>query len=320
MKSMTGIFTCISLCLALFTCSSCGRQAETFDLSEENIRADTQSLCVDFPDRVAGTKTELAACDWLERALNSLGFDQDSGCLIRQTFAFSAEASSQNLIAVYQPDAQRPLVHIISHYDSYPGTPGAGDNGAGTAILLEIARYLSTADGIFDCEIRLVFLGAEENGYHGSRAYVDSLSPEDRARHLAAYNMDISASAPEDGAQLVCCTLGGTGEDGTYQEGNFLEPMENLASRTVSAAFQELYGDGFGGVCHVGESDHISFHLENLEAANVCWRKLEGGLPQLPTVYHKPEDTPDRLDYGTARVTGRCILRAVQLLTSEYSA
>lgn len=304
----------ISVLISFMSLSGCGQYKEPFDLSAERIKTDTQLICARFPDRVTGTLQERETCNWLMEQLKPLGFSLNDETLLRTTFEGMKGMESENLTAVCNPNPETPLISIISHYDSFPGTPGAADNAAGVAILLEIARYLGPANSEFPCEIRLVFLGSEENGYHGSRAYVESLSESDLARHKGAYNMDISAAASSEEALLVCSTLGDLKTDGSYREGTIFEPIENDVSLTAAMAFKELYGEGFGGVNHMGESDHISFHNRKLDAANLCWRRMEEGQPRLPGSYHSPNDVADALDYDTARATGRCILRAVQLI------
>lgn len=306
---------CAALAAALVLTSGCARTPTPFDLDADQIRSDTEYQCQTWPSRVTGTEAERSVCDWLEAQLESLDFSRETGTLRRSAFTGLDELTSENLTAVCNQDPGLPLVSVVTHYDSYPGTPGAGDNAVSVAILLEIARYLGPENQEFPCELRLVFLGSEENGYHGSRSYVDGLSETDRARHLGAYNMDISAGVIGDGAVLVCNTLGALDENGFYQAGDFLEPAENAVARTAQAAYRELYGQEPGGIFHVGESDQVSFHNRELEAANVCWRAVgPDGFLRIFDGYHRESDTPDALDYDTARATGRCILRGIQLL------
>jgi len=201
----------------------------------------------------------------------------------------------------------------VAHYDSVSTSTGARDNAASVAALLEIARYLGTENQAFPCEIRMVFLGSEENGYHGSAAYVESLTDAERNRHAAAFNMDISAASDNENMVLVCNTLGCVTE-GMYQEGNFINPAEGALVNAVRDAYRLLYGKNLGGVFHFGESDHVSFHNVGLEAANICWRKVDSGMPVLPESYHQMTDTPEQLNYDTVRTSARCILKAMELL------
>ena len=62
---------------------------------------------------------------------------------------------------------------IGAHFDAVPGTPGADDNGTGTAALLELAHVLK--DRPMKRTVRLVFFNLEEVGLVGSTRYVKDL-------------------------------------------------------------------------------------------------------------------------------------------------
>lgn len=288
---------------------------EAYDLVLSRIRRDTIYLCNSIGIRVTGTEKETEAGNWITEMLHDTGFVENE-TLFRVGFEGAAELNSENIIAVCNAGHRGPLFSVVAHYDSVSTSPGARDNAASVAVLLEMARYLGTENEAFPCEIRLVFLGSEENGYHGSKAYVDSLTKEEKARHAGAFNMDISAASDRDEAVLVCNTLGAN-IDGAYQEGNFIVPAEGVLTNAVRQAYRQLYGRELGGVFHFGESDHVSFHNAQLEAANVCWRRTEHSQPVLPVSYHQPTDTPEELNYETVRASGRCILGAIKTLCRE---
>lgn len=303
----------LSAVLMLGLLAGCGGQQE--ELDRTRIRSDTTYLCQTFPDRVTGTEGERRTCDWLEEQLEQAGFSYQEGTLLRQSFSGLKGKTSENLTALCNRGGD-PVLCVTAHYDNVEGSPGARDNGAAVAVLLELARCLGQEQPEQAAEIRLIFLGSEENGYYGSRAYLESLSPEERERHLAVFNMDISAATRDEG-ELVCCTLGGW-EDGQYREGDIFSPAENRVSQAVSEAGQKILG-GPVPVVHGGESDHVTFHQWGIDAANVCWRRLEDGFPVLPSEYHKPEDKAETIDYETAWTTGRCVLEALRLLGGEIS-
>lgn len=286
--------------------------SEDYDLSADRIRENTFYLCNTLGIRVAGTEQEVKTADWIADTLTQMGFAPEVS-LFRRVFEGTTGITSENVIAVCNAGSEGPLFSVVAHYDSVPTSAGARDNAASVAALLEMAEYLGTENKEFPCEIRLVFLGSEENGYHGSAAYVASLSEEEKQRHMAAFNMDISAASDSDGAVLVCNTLGCMAQNG-YQEGNFIVPAQGALTDAVAGAYRQLYGKKPGGVFHFGESDHVSFHNAGLEAANICWRKVENNLPVLPQSYHKPEDTPQELNYDTIRASARCILKAMEIL------
>lgn len=302
------------LAVLILLLSGCSRR--DYGLSVQRIQGDTEYLCEQIGDRPTGTDKERTAAHWLEEQLVEAGFSDQDGSLLRVPFQGLFDLTSENLIAVCNPGSQGPILCVMAHYDTVAGSPGARDNSSSVAVLLELARYLGPERVELKGEVRLLFLGSEENGYHGASAYVEGLSQEERQRHLAVFNMENSAASPGPGAILTCATLGGV-VDGAYQEGDFLEPVPNLASRTLSQASQALGGEALP-LFHRGMSDHVIFHEAGLEAANISWRFLDSdGLITVPPEYHLPNDIPETMDFQGGAMTGSCILWAVEELLGE---
>lgn len=309
MRKLALVLTALSVVCAL---SGCARGETEKNSMAQRLEEDTRYICQEIGIRPTGTEKERETCDWLEQQLEELGFSYESGTLIRETFEGFPGMYSENLTAVCNPEGQGPIWCVVAHYDSVETSPGARDNAASVAILLEMARTVSGWDMDTDAQLRMIFLGSEENGYHGSRAYLESLTEEELARHQGAFDMDISAATAGEG-QLVCCTLGGDTEQG-YRSGDFLEPAENAVTRAVVLACEKLYSEQ-PPVVHGGESDHVTFHRWEIDSANVCWRRVEDGLPVLPPEYHGMDDVPETIDYETAVMTTECVLGAVELVT-----
>ena len=303
-----------TVCLLLCGCAG---QKGPYGLDAGRIQADTEYLCNEIGARPTGTEKEREACSWLENRLEDMGFSAETNTLERIPFRGLFDLTSENLIARCNPGAEGPVICVMAHYDSVEGSPGARDNASSVAVLLEIARYLGPTRSSIKGEIRLLFLGSEENGYHGAAAYVESLSQEERARHLAAFNMENSAASPGPGAVLTCGTLGGIA-DRKYQEGNFLEPMPNLASQALSQAYVNCYRGNPLPVYHRGMSDHVVFHQAGIEAANISWRFLDkDDRITVPPEYHLPADVPETMDFTAGAVTGECVLDALHLLAGQ---
>ena len=224
-----------------------GFAAEAYDLNAQNICADTHFLCEEIGVRPAGSPQERAAGDWIVARLGELGYSADAGNLFRTEFEIPG-GSSGNIGVLVNPDAALPLIAIVAHYDSAPTTPGARDNAASVAILLEIARHLSESGAIQGCELHLVFLGSEENGFHGAQAYLDSLTAQARARLIGAFNMDVSVAGFGEDAQPVLNLLGGKNAQGEVVDAAYLPALENGVTRCVAAACRELYGREIGDV------------------------------------------------------------------------
>jgi hypothetical protein len=77
----------------------------------------------------------------------------------------------ENVMARLSGSDSSGSVVLVAHYDTEVNTPGAGDNGTGTAILLEIARSLTLA-GSLKNDIIVLFSDGEELGMLGTTAFV----------------------------------------------------------------------------------------------------------------------------------------------------
>ncbi|MBC8063129.1 MAG: M20/M25/M40 family metallo-hydrolase [Clostridiaceae bacterium] len=98
--------------------------------------------------------------------------------------------SSQNIVATKNSEknlSDKPLIIIGAHYDCV-NVPGALDNAAGVASLIELARALSSNKLNYD--IKFVAFGAEEVGLWGSNYFVSNLSKEDLNRCKLMINID----------------------------------------------------------------------------------------------------------------------------------
>ena len=89
--------------------------------------------------------------------------------------------TSKNII-LRIPGTEQPeeILTLTAHYDSVPQGPGAYDNMAGAAIIMELAHYF--AENRPKRTLECIWFGAEELGLCGSRAYVKALQHERRPR------------------------------------------------------------------------------------------------------------------------------------------
>ncbi|XP_030376828.1 endoplasmic reticulum metallopeptidase 1-like isoform X2 [Scaptodrosophila lebanonensis] len=61
---------------------------------------------------------------------------------------------------------------VNSHFDSKPGSPGAGDDGHMMVAMLEVLRQMATTNQTFEHPIVFLFNGAEENSLQGSHGFI----------------------------------------------------------------------------------------------------------------------------------------------------
>jgi aminopeptidase YwaD len=84
-------------------------------------------------------------------------------------------ANTWHNIIVEIPGRTKPdeVVIIGAHFDAVAGSPGADDNGSGTAALLELARVFK--DRPTERTVRLIFFNLEEIGIRGAAEYAKSI-------------------------------------------------------------------------------------------------------------------------------------------------
>ncbi|MGH9613968.1 MAG: M28 family peptidase, partial [Bryobacteraceae bacterium] len=69
-------------------------------------------------------------------------------------------------------DKKDEVVMVGAHFDSWDSATGATDNGAGSAVMIEVMRILKALDLKMDRTVRIALWGGEEEGLFGSKAYV----------------------------------------------------------------------------------------------------------------------------------------------------
>ena len=137
-------------------------------------------------NRGTGTTGFDASVEYFASRLAAAGYE-----VTRQTFTVG-NVPSVNLV-VERAGANDEVIMLGAHLDSVAAGPGINDNGSGVATILVIAERLADLPAP-SRTIRLTFWGAEEGGPHGSRAYVNALSPDETARIRAYLNFDMLAS------------------------------------------------------------------------------------------------------------------------------
>ena len=81
-------------------------------------------------------------------------------------------ATVENVVAERPGSAPTGTLLLVAHYDSHGSGPGAGDDAAGVAALLETARALGRARNT----LRILITDAEESGLLGAQGYMDALT------------------------------------------------------------------------------------------------------------------------------------------------
>ncbi len=84
-----------------------------------------------------------------------------------------AAVDGYNVIAEIPGGSKKDeIVMVGAHFDSWHSGTGATDNGAGSAVMIEVVRILKALDLKMDRTIRIGLWSGEEEGLYGSKAYV----------------------------------------------------------------------------------------------------------------------------------------------------
>jgi glutaminyl-peptide cyclotransferase len=194
---MRGIVRAASVvCLVVLGCDaapgqSSGRGAERIDVDFD---ADSAHALIEhqvaFGPRVPGTAGHAAQLAWMVETLESYA---DSVEVQRFTHAALSGDSVEmaNVIARFRPDA-RDRILLLAHWDTRPmadsdpdtarrhePVPGANDGGSGVAVLMEVARVLSSHSPPLGVD--LLFTDGEDYGpgemYLGAEYFAANLPP-----------------------------------------------------------------------------------------------------------------------------------------------
>lgn len=110
----------------------------------DRLRSDIADL-TRYPDRPVGSRGHAAARAWIVDRMSFLGLEPYSGHEYELHYT-SNRTDFANVVgtapASSESDADLVPVVLGAHYDTVPGTPGADDNAASVAVVLEVAARL----------------------------------------------------------------------------------------------------------------------------------------------------------------------------------
>lgn len=101
-----------------------------------------------------------------------LGFEPEVQKAVLVDKNRGAAVSVANVLARLKGTEAGKAAMLVAHYDSVPSSPGAADDAAGVAVLLETARALKAGPAPKH-DIVFLVTDAEETGLFGARAFVE---------------------------------------------------------------------------------------------------------------------------------------------------
>ena len=196
--------------------------------------------------------------------------------------------TSVNAVADVGPDTDE-AVWLTAHVDAHDISDGANDNGAGTALVAEVGRLLSSVAGGLDTRVHLVAFGSEEIGLWGA-SHAAETTPHEEID--CVINLDGACSSRN-------LRVGTNGFDA------LAETFE-----TVAEAFATPITTGDAVSPH---GDQWAFVQEGIPGAMVSTTSEQSGRGW----GHTHADTLDKLDRRDLREMAAIIAEATYRLASD---
>jgi hypothetical protein len=148
-----------------------------------------------YGGRPAGSPSIASCAYWMASKFQDFGYDSIEVQMVWDS-VYDEWAQLRNVIA-YKTGTVNPDFYIIfgAHYDAVPGSPGADDNGSGTAAVLDIARAM--VDLETNVSYAFALWDGEEEGLLGAYHYADRAGSRGD-RIVINVNMDMIAHYQND--------------------------------------------------------------------------------------------------------------------------
>ena len=191
------------------------------------------------------------------------------------------DLNANNIVAEIPGGAKKDeIVMIGAHFDSWHGGTGATDNAAGSAVMMEVMRVLTTLHVKMDRTVRIALWSGEEQGLFGSKAYVKEhfgdpvkgLVTAEHAKLAAYFNLD-------NGSGRI---------RGVYLQGN--DAARPFFERALNGPFRDL-GVTTISLRNTGGTDHLSFDDVGLAG----FQFIQDPLDYSTVTHHSTMDTYDHL-------------------------
>jgi Peptidase family M28 len=230
-----------------------------------------------------GTAANAEVRDYLVDRLAALGLRPavQEATSARTKEGTASIARVHNIHARIPGSAPTGHVVLVAHYDSVPRGPGAADDGAGVAAILEIARVFTSGSPPRN-DIDILLTDAEEPWLLGAQAFVSAgrLDP----RRSVVFNLEARGTS---GPALMFQSS----PDNATLIPALASAQRPIASSGWEACYQLLPGD----------TDFSVFRDAGFAGMNIAF--LEGSAR-----YHTPEDSPANLDHASLQHVGSTML------------
>jgi len=234
-----------------------------------------------------GSEAHGEVLSYLLEELGKLGLDpEEQVAEFTAPGTFLPRGTVRNVIARVPGRGGGGLVALVSHYDSVPMGPGAADDGAAVAAVLETVRALAAGPPLAN-DLLVLITDGEEIALCGARAFVGH---DPRAKELdLVLNFEARGNA---GRSLMFQT---SLPNAWLLEAYGAACGRPAASSIMAAVYREMPND----------TDFTVFDEAGVPGLNFAC--IEGY-----TAYHAPEDTPENLSEATLQHHGESMLATVR--------
>ena len=193
-----------------------------------------------------------------------------------------------NIMATIPGRSTTGAVALMAHYDTVPATPGANDNSAAVATLLESGRAILAGPQLLN-DVILLFTDSEEpNPRYGSKAFVR----ESPVFHNIALVVNLEAIGGAGPSSLV-----ETSGSETWLVGQYSAVVSNPSAFSFISEITALMGD-FG-------TDFDPFRNAGVPGFHFAYMR---GSP----IYHSPADNLESVGWGSVQHHGSNALGIAQ--------
>jgi bacterial leucyl aminopeptidase len=242
----------------------------------DNILA-TLTHLTSYYNRSASKKTGVDTANWLKASFETLAHKNNRDDTATWFVKTGSRYIQPSLVTVIGKDIKAPAIIIGAHMDTLDGRmPGAGDDGSGSADVMEIARVLLESSTPLKRPVYLIWYSAEERGLVGSQYVVaDFLKKAIPVKAAIQLDMTGFRNNPSDPTMWVYRD---------FTDSKLTDFVAKLIETYIGVPVAE-------SSCGYGCSDHASWMEVGVPAAFPCETDFENHNDKI----HTSKDTADRL-------------------------
>lgn len=275
---LIGVVVLLGVLRSFSTPEPVGADAPDFTFSAERAEALLRAILPESRPHVAGSPYNAVVRERVVRQFRIAGYDPEVQSRFHCNPRFAACSPVENVIAVKKGAVGKHAVLLTAHYDSGWAGPGAADDGAAVAAVLEIARMAAEFPP-FDNDVIFLLTDSEENGLIGAHAFAEHHPLFKRVR--AVINLE---------------ARGVTGPSVMFETGEGNRSVIRMLSKNVkrpagNSLVYEIYQR------MPNDTDFSVYRARGLMGVNFAFAR---GV----ALYHSAQDVPDNVDPGSLQHHG----------------